>query len=36
MIALAGCLRLKTANAAQALPLGFTIRPRWDLADAAA
>ncbi len=36
MIALAGCLRLKTAKATRALPLGFTVRPRWDLADVAA
>jgi len=36
MIALAGCLRLEAAKAAPALPLGFTVRPRWDLADAAA
>jgi len=36
MIALAGCLRLKTAEATRALPLGFTVRPRWDLADVAA
>src|SRR5881296_881221 len=36
MIALAGCLRLKTAKLARALPLGFTVRPRWDLADVAA
>src|SRR6266704_3103610 len=36
MIALAGCLRLKTARTARALPLGFTVRPRWDLADVAA
>jgi N6-L-threonylcarbamoyladenine synthase len=36
MIALAGCLRLKAAKAAPAFPLGFTVRPRWDLADAAA
>ena len=36
MIALAGYLRLKTAQDARALPLGFTVRPRWDLADAAA
>jgi len=36
MIALAGYLRLKTIQDAHALPLGFTVRPRWDLADAAA
>ena len=36
MIALAGCLRLKAAKPARALPLGFTVRPRWDLADVAA
>ena len=36
MIALAGCLRLKTAKATRALPLGFTVRPRWDLTDVAA
>jgi tRNA N6-adenosine threonylcarbamoyltransferase len=34
MIALAGCLRLKTAEGARG-PLGFTVRPRWDLADVA-
>jgi len=36
MIALAGCLRLKIAKTARALPLGFTVRPRWALADVAA
>src|SRR5437773_4238392 len=36
MIALAGCLRLKTAKATRALPRGFTVRPRWDLTDVAA
>jgi N6-L-threonylcarbamoyladenine synthase len=36
MIALAGCLRLTTAKEVRALQLGFTVRPRWDLADAAA
>jgi len=35
MIALAGCLRLEAANAGRALPLGFTVRPRWDLASVA-
>src|SRR5256886_17714467 len=35
MIALAGCLRLKADEAARALPLGFTARPRWDLAGVA-
>jgi N6-L-threonylcarbamoyladenine synthase len=35
MIALAGCLRLKIAKTARALPLGFTVRPRWALADVA-
>jgi len=35
MIALAGCLRLKADEAARALPLGFTVRPRWDLASVA-
>ena len=35
MIALAGCLRLKTAKAGRALPLEFTVRPRWDLASVA-
>jgi len=35
MIALAGCLRLKAAKAGLALPLEFTVRPRWDLADVA-
>jgi N6-L-threonylcarbamoyladenine synthase len=34
MIALAGCLRLKTVEGARG-PLGFTVRPRWDLADVA-
>jgi tRNA N6-adenosine threonylcarbamoyltransferase len=33
MIALAGCLRLKAANAGRAFPLEFTVRPRWDLAS---
>ena len=36
MIALAGCLRLEIAKTARALPLGFTVRPRWALADVAA
>jgi N6-L-threonylcarbamoyladenine synthase len=36
MIALAGCLRLKIAKTARALPLGFTVRPRWALGDVAA
>jgi N6-L-threonylcarbamoyladenine synthase len=36
MIALAGCLRLKIAKTTRALPLGFTVRPRWALADVAA
>jgi len=35
MIALAGCLRLKAAKAGLALPLEFTVRPRWNLADVA-
>ena len=35
MIALAGCLRLKAAGAGRALPLAFTVRPRWDLSDVA-
>jgi N6-L-threonylcarbamoyladenine synthase len=35
MIALAGCLRLKAAKADRTLPLGFTVRPRWDLASVA-
>jgi N6-L-threonylcarbamoyladenine synthase len=35
MIALAGCLRLKTAKGGRTLPLGFTVRPRWDLASVA-
>jgi len=35
MIALAGCLRLEAADAGRALPLGFTVRPRWDLASVA-
>src|SRR5947207_2541781 len=35
MIALAGYLRLKADEAARALPLGFTVRPRWDLASVA-
>jgi N6-L-threonylcarbamoyladenine synthase len=35
MIALAGCLRLKIAKTARALPLGFTVRPRWALASVA-
>ena len=33
MIALAGCLRLKASKAGRVLPLGFTVRPRWDLAS---
>jgi len=36
MIALAGCLRLKTAKATAALPAGFTVRPRWELAEVTA
>jgi N6-L-threonylcarbamoyladenine synthase len=35
MIALAGCLRLKATQAGRAPPLGFTVRPRWDLASVA-
>ena len=35
MIALAGCLRLKATKADRALPLEFTVRPRWDLASVA-
>jgi N6-L-threonylcarbamoyladenine synthase len=35
MIALAGCLRLKAAKAGRVPPLGFTVRPRWDLASLA-
>ncbi len=35
MIALAGCLRLKIAKTARALPLGFTVRPRWALVSVA-
>jgi N6-L-threonylcarbamoyladenine synthase len=33
MIALAGCLRLKATQAGGATPLGFTVKPRWDLAS---
>ncbi len=35
MIALAGYLRLRAAKAGRALPLEFTVRPRWDLASVA-
>ena len=35
MIALAGSLRLKGAKPDRALPHGFTVRPRWDLASVA-
>jgi N6-L-threonylcarbamoyladenine synthase len=35
MIALAGCLRLKSAEARRAPSSEFTVKPRWDLASLA-
>jgi N6-L-threonylcarbamoyladenine synthase len=35
MIALAGYLRLKAAKTGRALPLEFTVSPRWNLASVA-